>query len=67
MEGMSGGFVYGAGGSGFIAPQFSDVTVMSAMDSPRRAVPPEDQAPHGLGGPFHAAHPNDGSIQAGVI
>lgn len=66
MEGMSGGFVYGAGGSGFIAPQFSDVPTMS-LDSPRRAVLPEDQAPHGLGGPFRAAQPNDGSIQTGVI
>jgi hypothetical protein len=64
MEGMSGGFVYGAGGSGFIAPQFSDVPTMSGMDSPRRAVAPED---HGLGGPFQAAQPNDGSIQTGVI
>jgi len=64
MEGMSGGFVYGAGGSGFIAPQFSDVPTMSAMDSPRRVVPSED---HGLGGPFQAAQPNDGSIQTGVI
>lgn len=62
MEGMSGGFVYGAGGSGFIAPQFGDVPTMSAMDSPRRVIPPED---HGLGGPFQAARPND--IQTGVI
>jgi len=67
MEGMSGGFVYGAGGSGFIAPQFSDVPTISAMDSPRRAVAPEDQAPHGLGGPFQAAQSNDGSIRTGVI
>lgn len=67
MEGMSGGFVYGAGGSGFIAPHFSDVSTMSAMDGPRRAVPPEDQTSHGLGGPFQAPQQNAGSIQTGVI
>ena len=52
MEGLSGGFVYGAGGSGFIAPQFSDTPTVSAMNSPRRAVTAEDHAPHGLVGPL---------------
>ena len=64
MEGLSGGFVYGAGGTGFIAPQYSDTPTMSAMNSPRRGVPAEE-APHGLGGPFQATQPNDGSVQLG--
>ena len=51
MEGLSGGFVYGAGGTGFIAPQYSDTPTMSAINSPQRAIPAEDQAPHG---PFQA-------------
>ncbi|KAH9981402.1 fungal-specific transcription factor domain-containing protein [Lactifluus volemus] len=38
MEGLSGGFVYGAGGGGFIAPQFTDTPTMSAVNSPRRVV-----------------------------
>jgi hypothetical protein len=67
MEGLSGGFVYGAGGSGFIAPQFTDTSSMSAVNSPRRAVPAEDHAAHGLGTPFQVTHANDGSVQAGVI
>jgi hypothetical protein len=67
MEGLSGGFVYGAGGTGFIAPHYSDTPTMSAINSPRRAVPAEDQAPHGLGGPFQATQRNDGSVQPGVM
>lgn len=63
MEGLSGGFVYGSGGSGFIAPQFGDTSAMSAMNSPRR--PNDDQAPHGLGGPFQVTQPTD--VQARVI
>jgi hypothetical protein len=31
MEGMSGGFVYGAGGSGFIAPHFSDGSIQTGV------------------------------------
>lgn len=67
MEGLSGGFVYGAGGSGFIAPQYADTPTMSAVNSPRRPVPAEDHAVHGLGAPFQVAQPNDGSIRTGVI
>jgi hypothetical protein len=66
MEGLSGGFVYGAGGSGFIAPYFGDTPTMSAMNSPRRAVP-ADEVPHGLGDPFQGAQPNDGSVRTGVM
>ena len=29
MEGISGGFVYGAGGPGFIAPQYSETPAIS--------------------------------------
>ena len=61
MEGLSGGFVYGAGGSGFIAPQFGDTPTMSAMNSPRRV--PAEEGPHGLGDPFQG----DRSIQTGVM
>ena len=63
MEGLSGGFVYGAGGSGFIAPHFVDTPTNSAMNSPRRAVPAEEAA-HCLGDPFQ---PSDGSVQTGVM
>ncbi len=66
MEGLSGGFVYGAGGSGFIAPQFADTPTMSAMNSPRRAVP-ADEGAHVLGDPFQGAQPSDGSVQTGVM
>jgi len=52
MEGLSGGFVYGVGGSGFIAPHYGEAPTMSAMDSPRRPIAVEDHAPHSLGGPF---------------
>jgi hypothetical protein len=65
MEGLSGGFVYGAGGSGFIAPQFGDTPTMSAMNSPRRVVPAEEA--HGLGDPFQGAPPLDRSVQTGVM
>jgi len=65
MEGLSGGFVYGVGGSGFIAPNYGEA--MSSLDSPRRPVAVEDHAPHGLGGPFQVTQPNDRSVQAGVI
>ena len=67
MEGLSGGFVYGAGGGGFIAPQFTDTPTMSAVNSPRRVVPTDDHATHGLGAPFPVAQRNDGSIRTGVI
>ena len=66
MEGLSGGFVYGAGGSGFIAPQFGDTTTMSAMNSPRRVVSAEE-GPHGLGDPFQGVQPGDRSVQTGVM
>jgi hypothetical protein len=66
MEGLSGGFVYGAGGSGFIAPHFGDTPTMSAMNSPRRVVTVEE-APHGLGDPFQGTQPSDGSVQTGVM
>jgi len=66
MEGLSGGFIYGAGGSGFIAPYFGDTPTMSAMNSPRRAVPVEGVS-HGLGDPFQGTQPNDGSVQTGVM
>lgn len=62
MEGLSGGFVYGAGGSGFIAPQYGDTPTMSAMNSPRRTVSAE-----GLGDPFQGGQPTDRSIQTGVM
>lgn len=67
MEGLSGGFIYGAGGSGFIAPQFGDTPTVSAMNSPRRAVTAEDHVPHGLVGPFQTTQSNDGTIRAGVM
>jgi len=68
MEGISGGFVYGAGGSSsFIAPHFGETPTMSAVTSPRHAVPTDDHAPHGLGAPFQATQSNDGSVQTGVM
>ncbi|KAI9510279.1 fungal-specific transcription factor domain-containing protein [Russula earlei] len=67
MEGLSGGFVYGAGGSGFIAPYYGETPTISPMNSPRRTVTVEDQAPHALGGPFPVSQRNDGSVQTGVL
>ncbi|KAH9048576.1 fungal-specific transcription factor domain-containing protein [Lactarius hengduanensis] len=68
MEGISGGFVYGAGGSSsFIAPHFGETPTMSAVASPRRAVPTDDHAAHGLGAPFQATQSNDGSVQTRVM
>ena len=67
MEGLSGGFVYGAGGSGFIAPHYSETPTMSAVNSPRRVVPTDDHTSHGLGAAFQATRSNDGSVQTGVM
>ncbi|KAI0034048.1 fungal-specific transcription factor domain-containing protein [Vararia minispora EC-137] len=36
MEGLSGGFVYGVGGSGFITPHISGTPMASRTNSPRR-------------------------------
>ncbi|KAI0273517.1 fungal-specific transcription factor domain-containing protein [Gloeopeniophorella convolvens] len=66
MEGLSGGFVYGAGGSGFIAPQYGETPTASVHNSPRRAVPAEEHT-QGLSAAFQAAHQNDGSVQTGVM
>ncbi|TFY65008.1 hypothetical protein EVG20_g5746, partial [Dentipellis fragilis] len=37
MEGLSGGFVYGSGGSGFITPHFGPTPHASGANSPERA------------------------------
>lgn len=67
MEGISGGFVYGAGGPGFIAPHYSETPTMSTVDSPRRAVTTDDHVPHALGASYQATRSNDGSVQTGVM
>jgi hypothetical protein len=67
MEGISGGFVYGTGGPGFIAPHYSETPTMSAVNSPRRPVHTDDHAQHGLGTPYQASRSNDGSVQNGVM
>ncbi|THH20910.1 hypothetical protein EW146_g561 [Bondarzewia mesenterica] len=41
MEGLSGGFVYGAGGSGFITPHFGGTPAVSGANSPARGVTAE--------------------------
>ena len=43
MEGLSGGFVYGAGGSGLITPHFGQSPAQSGSNTPSR------QALHDLG------------------
>jgi hypothetical protein len=67
MEGISGGFVYGAGGSGFIASHYGETPTMSAVNSPRRTVPTDDHAPHGLSAAFQGTRSNDCSVQTGVM
>ena len=37
MEGLSGGFVYGVGGSGVITPHLGMTPIASRMNSPRRS------------------------------
>ncbi|KAI0053938.1 hypothetical protein FA95DRAFT_1579033 [Auriscalpium vulgare] len=53
MEGLSGGFVYGAGGSGFITPHFGVTPTASGMNSPRRGGHVEDPS-QSLSAVFHS-------------
>ncbi|KAI0062372.1 hypothetical protein BV25DRAFT_1804016 [Artomyces pyxidatus] len=59
MEGLSGGFVYGTGGSGFITPHFGITPTASGMNSPRRGAQADDQS---LSGAFHAAHQTEATV-----
>jgi hypothetical protein len=44
IEGLSGGFVYGPGGSGLITPRFGPSPVASGANSPH--IPGFPHAPH---------------------
>lgn len=57
MEGLSGGFVYGAGGSGFITPYRGITPAPSGQNSPARmpSGPMSDITQHGLNAAFQTS------------
>ena len=54
MEGLSGGFVFGAGGSGVITPRWDQTPVASGANSPiMGGPPPADFAPQNINAAFN--------------
>jgi len=53
MEGLSGGFVYGTGGSGFITPHYGMTPMASGSSTPMRGTQPmSDASQHNLNSAF---------------
>ena len=52
MEGLSGGFVYGAGGSGLITPHFGQSPAQSGATTPSRAHTVNDLTQHTINNAF---------------
>lgn len=55
MEGLSGGFVYGAGGSGLITPRFGLSPLHSGFNTPAHAKMPTDLTQHKIDVAFDAS------------
>ncbi|KAF7986615.1 hypothetical protein HWV62_26410 [Athelia sp. TMB] len=56
LEGISGGFLYGAGGSGLITPRWGQTPLGSGQNSPVRGtatLPPSDLTQHKINAAFH--------------
>ena len=65
MEGLSGGFVYGAGGSGLITPHFGQSPAQSGSNTPSRHSL-HDLGDHPLGA-FDYAAASSGAADGGML
>jgi len=57
LEGISGGFLYGAGGSGLITPRWGQTPIGSGQNSPARGsttLPPSDLTQHKINAAFNS-------------
>ena len=57
MEGLSGGFVYGAGGSGLITPRLGMSPMASGFNTPAHVKMPTDLTQQKIDVAFDASHP----------
>lgn len=65
MEGLSGGFVYGAGGSGLITPHFGMSPLASGANTPAHGKPTSELTQHKIDAAFDLSRVASDGIMLG--